>query len=119
MTTERIKSLNELDFNWGLGGIRSNASWEERLQELATYKQVNGHTNVPQKCPSNKPLGHWVKNQRQEYRLFKKNENSQITTERIKSLNELDFEWSPGKRRTTLLSTTTDVICREISYVLR
>jgi hypothetical protein len=118
MTPERIESLNELDFNWGLGGIRSNASWEERLQELATYKQVNGHTNVPQKCPSNKPLGHWVKNQRQEYRLFKKNENSQITTERIKSLNELDFEWSPGKRRTTLLSTTTDVICREISYVL-
>jgi hypothetical protein len=119
MTTERKKSLNELDFEWRLGGIRSNASWEERLQELATYKQVNGHTNVPQKCPSNKPLGHWVKNQRQEYRLFKKNENSQITTERIKSLNELDFEWSPGKRRTTLLSTTTDVICREISYVLR
>jgi hypothetical protein len=92
--------------------------WDTRRKELATYKQVNGHTNVPQEFQTNKPLGHWVKNQRQEYRLFKKNENSQITTERIKSLNELDFEWSPGKRRTTLLSTTTDVICREISYVL-
>jgi hypothetical protein len=96
MTPERIESLNELDFNLGLGGIRSNASWEERLQELATYKQVNGHTNVPQKFPSNKPLGTWVANQRTQYRLFKANENSSMTPERIESLNELDFNLGLG-----------------------
>jgi hypothetical protein len=87
MTPERIESLNELDFKWRL------TSWDDLLQELATYKQVNGHTNVPQKCPSNKPLGTWVGNQRTQYRLFKANENSAMTPERIESLNELDFEW--------------------------
>ncbi|MGK3751260.1 MAG: hypothetical protein ACI8RD_003560, partial [Bacillariaceae sp.] len=75
------------DFKWRL------TSWDDLLQELATYKQVNGHTNVPQKCPSNKPLGTWVGNQRTQYRLFKANENSAMTPERIESLNELDFEW--------------------------
>jgi hypothetical protein len=93
MTPERIESLNELDFNLGLGGIRSNASWEERLQELATYKQVNGHTNVPQKFPSNKPLGLWVATQRTQYKLLQDGKKSLMTTERKKSLNKLDFEW--------------------------
>jgi hypothetical protein len=105
MTTERKKSLNELDFEWSLGGIRSNAFWDKRCKELATYKQVNGHTYVPQQCPSNKPLGHWVMTQRTQYKLFREHKTSTITTERIKSLNELDFDWSPGKEKKALLST--------------
>jgi hypothetical protein len=74
--------------------------WDVRLQELATYKlQNNGSTDVPQRCPSNKPLGNWVKNQRQHYKLFREGKTSTMTTERIKSLNELDFDWSPGKEK--------------------
>jgi glutaredoxin len=90
MTTERIKSLNELDFEWS-----QSASWEEHLQELAAYKQLNnGSTNVPQRCPSNKSLANWVRTQRNQYKLLHDRKKSSMTTERIKSLNELDFEWN-------------------------
>jgi glutaredoxin len=98
MTTERIKSLNELDFEWNL----NSTPWEEHLQELTIYKQANESTNVPRLFPSNIPLGQWVGTQRTQYRLFNLNEKSSMTTERIKSLNELDFEWSPGKETSAL-----------------
>jgi glutaredoxin len=68
--------------------------WDVRLQELTIYKkQNNGKTNVPHVFPSNKQLGIWVNNQRRSYKLFKANENSSMTPERIESLNELDFKW--------------------------
>jgi glutaredoxin len=92
MTTERIESLNELDFEW----VVSSTVWDTRCKELARYKQQNnGSTNVPQPFPSNKPLGIWVQKQRNQYRLLHEGRNSHMTTERIKFLNELDFEWNP------------------------
>jgi hypothetical protein len=92
MTKERIKYLNKLDFEW----VVSSASWERHLQELVTYKeQNNGSTNVSQRCLSNKPLGIWVQKQRHQYKLLKDLKKSSMTTVRIKSLNELDFEWNP------------------------
>jgi glutaredoxin len=118
MTPERIKSLNELDFEWQGRAVISTAYtsprigylqtavWDTRLQELVTYKQVNGHTNVPQRCPSNKPLGSWVKTQRNQYKLLREGKmregkNSHMTKERMESLNELDFEWSSGSETST------------------
>jgi hypothetical protein len=98
MTTERIESLNELDFEWRVCVNNkwvcvNNTFWEDRFQELTIYKQANGSTNVPQRCPSNKPLGQWVSNQRTQYKLLQEGKTSAMTTEHIKSLNELDFEW--------------------------
>jgi glutaredoxin len=96
MTTERIKSLNELDFEWV---CVKNPFWKDRFQELTIYKQANGSTNVPQRCPSNKPLGQWVRRQRYQYKLLQEGKKSAMTTEHIKSLNELDFEWGHGKAK--------------------
>jgi glutaredoxin len=63
LTDEHIKSLNKLDFKWN-PGKETSTLWEQRLMELAIYKQQNnGSTNVPQLFPSNKPLGLWVKTQ--------------------------------------------------------
>jgi hypothetical protein len=101
MTTERIESLNELDFDWSPRNAKATV-WEQRLQELAIYKQVNGHTNVPTRCRSNKPLGKWVTNQRQQYKLLREGKNSHMTTERIESLNELDFEWISRNAKATV-----------------
>jgi hypothetical protein len=102
MTTERIESLNELDFEWSSRKDNSTL-WEQRLQELATYKQVNGHTNVLFRCTSNKPLGNWVGKQRSQYKLFREGKKSQMTEERIESLNELDFEWSSRKAKAKII----------------
>jgi glutaredoxin len=95
MTEEHIKSLNELDFVWrDVKGSETSTPWEQRLQELAAYKEANGSTNVPQVFPSNKQLGIWVKTQRCQYKLLHKNEKSTMTKERMESLNELDFDWT-------------------------
>jgi hypothetical protein len=73
--------------------------WDDRRKELAIYKQQNnGDTNVPQRCPSNKPLGTWVKTQRYQYQLLQEGKNSAMTEEHINSLNKLDFKWSPGRK---------------------
>jgi glutaredoxin len=96
---ECIKSLNELDFEWGPGTGNKTESgiWVQRLHELATYKQQNnGCTNVSTLDDQNKRLGLWVATQRTQYKLLQENLQSHMTTERIKSLNELDFEW--GRR---------------------
>jgi hypothetical protein len=127
MTKERIKSLEKLDFDWtptiwevschipssceeeevleqfsisgGAASQEVSSSWEDRLQELATYKQLNKHTNVPQRCLSNKLLGQWVQRQRHQYKLLHENKKSTMTKERIKFLEKLDFDWRHGKAK--------------------
>jgi len=94
MTRERIQSLEELDFDWE---PRTN-NWEGKCQQLADFKVKYSHTNVPQKYAENNPLGIWVMNQRQQYRLFKEKRKSSMTRERIQSLDKLDFEWQPKAR---------------------
>jgi hypothetical protein len=64
------------------------------LSELADYRKVHGHCNVPQKYSQNAKLGMWVKNQRSRYSLHLKGETSQITLPRIQALERLGFEWS-------------------------
>jgi hypothetical protein len=119
MTTERIDSLNELDFEWSSGKETSNPStvWDVRLQELATYKQQNkGETNVPQGFQTNKPLGNWVSmNQRIQFKLLQDGKKSHMTTERIESLNKLDFEWSTPRKGNTTTSATWDDRLQELT----
>jgi hypothetical protein len=85
-----------------------DTSWEERLQELASYNQANGLTNVPQCYPPNKPLGLWVNNQRCR--------KSKISKERIQSLEKLGFDWSPGKGST--ISTSWDERLLQLKRVI-
>ena len=40
-------------------------------------------------------LGAWVKTQREQYSLLQKNDESNMTTERIKLLEAIGFTWSP------------------------
>jgi hypothetical protein len=98
MTDEHIKSLNELDFDWRHGKAKA-ASWEDCRQELAIYRQKNGHMNVSTIDAHEKPLGLWITRQRYLCKLFKTTGKGQMTDERIKSLNELGFEWKPISRK--------------------
>jgi hypothetical protein len=92
-----------------------SCSWEIRLKELATYKeQNNGSTNVPQRYSSNEPLGNWVTRQRQQYKLFTTTGKGSMTDERIKSLNELDFEWSINRRIVENITMSTFAVKREL-----
>jgi hypothetical protein len=65
MTTVRIQALESLGFEWDSYG----AAWEDRLSELADYRKIQGHCNVPQIYSENPQLANWVGSQRNLYRL--------------------------------------------------
>jgi hypothetical protein len=89
MTTFRIQELESLGFEWNSHG----AAWEDHLNDLADYRIIQGHCNVPQHGSENAKLAAWVGAQRCHYRLHLKGKSSPMTTFRIQELERLGFEW--------------------------
>jgi hypothetical protein len=94
MTIRRIKALEGLDFAWNI----NEARWKQSLNELADYKYIHGHCNVPRSYSENSQLVWWVVNQRQQYRLYQEEKKSQMTIPRIKALKGLGFEWNRRRK---------------------
>merc|ERR1712048_1281695 len=93
MTKDRLISLRELGFDWKRER-ETNYTWEERLQQLVDYTKKFGNTNVPSKYEKNKPLGHWVDNQKKQCRLLEEGKHCSMTKDRFLSLKALGFEWN-------------------------
>jgi hypothetical protein len=91
ITLPRIQALESLSFEWGSRG--ANCPWEDRLSELADYRKVHGHCNVPKGYSENIKLARWIAHQRSQYCLHLKGNKSQITLPRIEALESLGFEW--------------------------
>jgi hypothetical protein len=89
-----VKALENLGFKWSLRAAQApvKVSWEERLAELAQYKNTHGHCNVPEKTSPS--LGVWVKNQRAQKRLLNEGKKSRLTPDRVRALDELGFQWN-------------------------
>jgi hypothetical protein len=92
MTHSRIQALESLGFEWDLSGI----AWEDRLSELADYRKIHGHCNVPYNYSENVKLAGWVKVQRQQYKFQHERKRSAMTLPRIQALESLGFEWGVG-----------------------
>jgi hypothetical protein len=90
MTLPRIQVLESLGFEWD----SYDATCEDRLIELADYRKIHGHCNVPQNYIENSKLANWVTNQRRNYRLHREGKKSPMTLSRIQALESLGFEWS-------------------------
>jgi hypothetical protein len=88
MSTYQINELENLGFEWDSLG----ATWETRLRELADYRKIHGHCNVPRRDSEKFKLVHWVSKQRTEYRLHEEGKKSHMTTYRIQALERLGFE---------------------------
>ena len=67
----------------------------ERYGELQEYRNHHGDCVVPQGYKANPQLGIWVAIQRYNYKLFREGlqRPSNMTTERMDMLNNLDFVW--------------------------
>merc|ERR1719356_1654057 len=65
------------------------AQWEERFNELAAYKQINGNCNVPRSHGAS--LGTWVSSQREYYKKDK------LSLERVSRLKKMGFNWGTRK----------------------
>jgi hypothetical protein len=74
-------------------GQRGKVAWEYRLSELAIYRKIFGHCNVPQNYSENSKLGTWVATQRRDFRLHLKGKTSHMAPLRIQELESLGFEW--------------------------
>jgi hypothetical protein len=90
MTLPRIQELESLGFEWDSRG----ATWEERFNELANYRRIHRHCNVPKKYSENDRLGRWVHTQRLQYRRYLEGNPSHMTLSRIQKLESLAFEWN-------------------------
>jgi hypothetical protein len=55
-TTFRIQKLERLGFELGI----CITAWENRLSELANYREIHGHCNDPKNDSKNAKLGWWV-----------------------------------------------------------
>lgn len=62
-------------------------SWDERLGQLAAYRERHGHCRVPARWPENPALGLWVVNQRRVRKAGK------LSPTKISRLDALGFEW--------------------------
>jgi len=85
-------SFARISYSWLCAQNRNqyDAVWTSRYQELVTYKEKNGHTQVPSSYPV---LGVWVGTQRKQFRLKLKGNYSHMTDDRIEMLNNIDFVW--------------------------
>lgn len=74
---------------------RSYKSFDEHLEDLVKYKNIHGHCNPP----STQSLGRWCRRVRYEYNRqakgrFKKNGEKLLTSEKIKKLEAIGFQFS-------------------------
>ena len=93
MTAMKIQQLDAVNFVWSTTRTGGNASWEDRFNELKTFLDHHGHTNVPKKHPPNPPLGFWVNEQRFQHRKMMNGKSTYMTEYRANLLNSLNFKW--------------------------
>ena len=66
---------------------------DQRIAELDTFFQENGHSNVPDKYPPNQKLANWVRNIRSSYAIQKATNGKKRALNKIqqKKMKELNF----------------------------
>lgn len=100
VSPEQIAMFETIGFVWAL---RERGSWEDRLQELAQFKQVHGHFDIPSHYPAAPKLKQFVASTRYQYR------HGELESDRVQSLQEIGFPWMlrDSQQPTTLTSGGT------------
>ena len=96
LVDDRINHLENIGFIWDL----NMSHWEKMLHLLKKYKGIHNDCNVPSDWIEGvQPLGQWINDQREDYRLKKLNE------EQVRRLEDMGFSWNPiwGKMLDTLI----------------
>ena len=88
LSDDRIASLEALGFEWNPDTKKK--SFEQRIEELRTYKKKHGHINVKQS--DDKSLTKFCDNIRYARKHPEKSVRT-LTDDRIARLDALGFEW--------------------------
>jgi hypothetical protein len=67
--------------------------WHDRYVELCEVRRKFGHCQVPHFYEESPTLFRWAKRQRYQFKLWKENKPSTMTSERIVALDKINFVW--------------------------
>ena len=98
MTAERIREIDSIGFDWGLGKTDLEAIWSVRFQQLCEFNVQFGHCVVPLRYTANPQLGNWVSKQRTQYKRRTEEKSTSLTAERIRQLESIGFNSEPQKK---------------------
>jgi len=84
LSEERIRLLDKLGFAWK---SREVGTWEDRLAEVAAFKAMHGHCDIPVSYPNDPKLGRFVNSMR-----TKKNRGT-LSADRVEKLDAVGFHW--------------------------
>ena len=90
-----ITLLNDIGFDWG--EFNDAPPFDELVQILQEYKDVNGHVSPePRETYAHYKVGYWVQQLRQNYKVTMDDSNPRqpLTPEQIQRLEDMGLEWS-------------------------
>jgi len=78
----------------------SEQEWEHMFQQLVNFRRQYGHVKVNafNDKERNNQLRDWVAWQRREYKLWQQGEPSHVTSEHVRRLSEIGFDWIVVKK---------------------
>jgi len=91
LTPERTKALDDIGFEWNPPKTVQPTSFEDRIEQLKAFKEKHGHVRVTERF--DKKLASYCNNLRQARRKPEAGVMN-ISEDRIKSLDEIGFEWN-------------------------
>jgi hypothetical protein len=95
LSDKREAKLNSIGFVWNML-VSSKEDWDVQFRELLEYLQTHGNFNVPQYYPLNPLLFRWVSEQRHEYDLKRRGQQTSLTPLREAKLDAIAFTWIIG-----------------------
>jgi len=106
LTPEHVRRLESLGFKWNLLA----SQWEQMFTVLKEFQMKNEHCNVPQLYPENPSLGVWAARQRMAFKRDK------LTSEQIRRLGTLGFQWTPHVTRWDKMLTTLTMYKKRLGH---
>jgi hypothetical protein len=74
----------------------SSDIWDKHMEDLRIFINKHGHCRVPRHYEENPKLGRWVMNVRSHFQFLQRGKKSSLVTdERLKQLQDIDFEFTP------------------------
>lgn len=88
LTLDQNKVLEYVEFPFS---VANEDGWTKSFNEVKKYHSTYGHCNIPRTVPR---LGDWVNNQRRLKKKYDNGERSGLTSERVRMLDGIYFQWN-------------------------
>jgi len=76
---------------------RHHELWNRQYENLKKFHKKHGHCYVFRNSKDGITLANWIHCQRKQRKLFDKGEHCVLTPERIRLLDDINFDWAPSK----------------------